>query len=375
MVAVAVIFTNYGSYHLSRLRAFQEICHRLQWELIGIEFARSEAIYPWKADLDSFNGRFISLVSNRIREDVPVSLIIQKLISTLSQLNPDVLVVAGYGEPPMLVATLWGLGMRKPTILLSATKEDDTTRSWWSEIPKRLLIKAYKAALVGGMPQKRYLIKLGMSSHAIFTGYNVVGNQDFHPDKIRGFANPHPKPYFLTINRFVPKKNLIRLVGSYAAYREMAGDRAWDLILCGDGELRSAIEPKIIELNLQNCVHLPGFLQQNELLPYFAHASCFVHASIQEQWGLVVNEAMAAGLPVLVSNRCGCFEDLVIEGVNGFGFDPDNSPQITNLMLKISSEEVNLKQMGLAALEHIQQFSPEYFANSLMQAVKYALAH
>jgi glycosyltransferase involved in cell wall biosynthesis len=80
-------------------------------------------------------------------------------------------------------------------------------------------------------------------------------------------------------------------------------------------------------------------------------------------------------LPVLVSNCCGCFEDLVIEGVNGFGFDPENSQQLTNLMLKVSSSNIDFTTMGQAALAHIQKFSPDYFAEGLMQAVEYALAH
>ena len=183
------------------------------------------------------------------------------------------------------------------------------------------------------------------------------------------------KNYFLSSNRFIPKKNLFFLLSAYSAYRQIAGANAWDLVLCGDGNLRSQIEQHITQLKIKDFVHLPGFLQQDDLLPYFAHASCFIHASIQEQWGLVVNEAMASGLPVLVSNRCGCFEDLVIEGVNGFGFDPENLQQLADLMLKMSSGEIDLQKMGQAALEHIQKFSPDYFAQGLVQAVEYALAH
>lgn len=214
-----------------------------------------------------------------------------------------------------------------------------------------------------------------MAPDSIFLGYNVVGNESFRPDKINSLPAPLQKPYFLAINRLVPKKNILLLISSYAAYCEAAGSSAWDLVICGDGQLRSQIEKCITKLSIEGAVHLPGFLQQDELLPYFAHAGCFVHASIQEQWGLVVNEAMAAGLPVLVSNRCGCFEDLVIEGVNGFGFNPGNSQELTQLMLKMSSGEINLQKMGEAALDHIHKFSPEYFAQGLAQAVEYALAH
>lgn len=71
-------------------------------------------------------------------------------------------------------------------------------------------------------------------------------------------------------------------ISSYAAYRQAAGSNAWDLVLCGDGELRPQIEQQIAKLDLQNSVHLPGFLQQDKLLPYFAYAKCFIHASIQK---------------------------------------------------------------------------------------------
>jgi glycosyltransferase involved in cell wall biosynthesis len=114
-------------------------------------------------------------------------------------------------------------------------------------------------------------------------------------------------------------------------------------------------------------------LQQDELLPYFAHAKCFIHASTTEQWGLVVNEAMAAGLPVIVSNRCGCFEDLVVTGVNGFGFNPENQEELTNLMSKMSSVDVDLESMGKASLQHIEKYSPDYFAQGLNSAIEYAL--
>jgi 1,2-diacylglycerol 3-alpha-glucosyltransferase len=82
---------------------------------------------------------------------------------------------------------------------------------------------------------------------------------------------------------------------------------------------------------------------------------------------------MAAGLPVLVSNRCGCFPELVLEGVNGFGFDPENIEQLTQLMLKMSSGDVDLYTMGQAALGHIQKYSPDYFTQGLKQAIEFCV--
>jgi 1,2-diacylglycerol 3-alpha-glucosyltransferase len=373
---VAVLFTNYGPYHLARINSFQTACAKVGWNLLGIELARSEAEYQWKTQTENLPYKMISVLGDRQLESVKFTQVCSNLIATLDKTRPDVLAIAGYARPAMLSALLWSIWNRKPAILFSATTENDAPRSWWREIFKTSLIKQYRAALAGGKPQKRYLIKLGMPADAVFVGYDVVGNDAFHPTRIQSLSHPLNKPFFLTINRFVPKKNLAFLISSYAEYRKIAGDNAWDLVLCGDGPLRSQIEQQIADLNLEKCIHLPGFLQQDEMLPYFAHAGCFVHASIKEQWGLVVNEAMAAGLPILVSNRCGCFEDLVLEGINGFGFDPENAQQLTNLMLTVSSQKkLDLSAMGQASLQHIQKYSPDYFAQNLIQAVEYAIAH
>jgi glycosyltransferase involved in cell wall biosynthesis len=370
---IAILFANYGPYHIARVKAAYHTAQNKGWNICGIELARSEKEYPWKTKLEEIPFPIYSVINDIPLETVKFINLFTKLISLLNQTNPDAIAIAGYARPTMLVALLWCLFHRKLAILLSETTEDDESRSWWKEKIKQFIISKYQAALVGGNPHKRYLIKLGMPADAIFLGYDVVGNDVFHPDQIKSLSSPLDKPFFLAINRFVHKKNLPFLLAAYADYRKLTGDQSWDLVLCGDGELRLQLEQQVINQGTKDYIHFPGFLQQQELLPYFAHASCFIHASIQEQWGLVVNEAMAAGLPVLVSNRCGCYEDLIIEGVNGFGFDPENSQQLTELMCKISSGEVNLAEMGKAALAHIQKFAPEDFAQSLVQAVEFSL--
>jgi glycosyltransferase involved in cell wall biosynthesis len=88
---------------------------------------------------------------------------------------------------------------------------------------------------------------------------------------------------------------------------------------------------------------------------------------------LVVNEAMASGLPVLVSNRCGCAPDLVQEGVNGFTFDPYNVEQIAGLMLKVSACDFPLSAFGDASRRIIADWGPERFAAGLKAAAEKAL--
>ena len=372
---VALLFCNYGPYHLARIEGFFNAVQSYQWKVCGIELARSETEYPWQTEISRLPFPIYPVLPDRRIEQVSFLTLVKSLYQLLNRVQPDVIAISGYARPAMLAALLWCRWQHKPTILFSETTEADFVRSSWKEHLKRSLISQYQAALVGGQPQKRYLMQLGMKEESISLGYNVVGNATFHPNHILTLPKPFQKPYFLTINRFVHKKNLPSVISAYAAYRQITVDKSWDLVLCGDGELRSLLEKQIQDLGLASYIHLPGFLQQNEQLPYFAHAGCFIHASTHDQWGLVVNEAMAAGLPVLVSNRCGCFEDLVIEGVNGFGFDPENPQALTNLMLKMSSGELDLNKLGQASLNHIQKFSPDYLAQGLTKAVHHVLNH
>ena len=372
---VGIIFINIGPYHLERVRAAARVLQSKGHQLALIELSAYISTHPWQIKREEEKFQWITLLDSTGDYEKSRLNLIFKLQNALQKLQIDSLAISGYADPIMLSALVGCFWQRKPAILFSESQEIDASRSWWQESLKSWILKGYKAALVGGNPHKRYLIKLGMAADSIFFGYDVVGNAALHPKQIKHLPKPIEQPFFLSINRFIPKKNLLMLLSSYASYRQQRGANTWHLVLCGDGELRTQIEQKIQELGLNEVVHLPGFLQQNELLAYFAHASCFVHASIQEQWGLVVNEAMAASLPVLISNRCGCFEDLVIEGVNGFGFDPENSQQLTDLMLKVSSTDVDLEKMSHASLEHIQKFAPDYFGRGLMQAVEYAIAH
>jgi 1,2-diacylglycerol 3-alpha-glucosyltransferase len=361
-----------GPYIRARWSAAAQ--HYSDLHVVLVEFGKVSSTYGWEPiEVEMPYERVVlSDRPSQFRSIVQLAQLIARLIQALNQIQPDVIVLNGYQQPATLAALAWCLLNRRPKILLSETKADDAPRTGWRETLKRWILRAYQSALVGGQSHKQYLADLGMSPEGIFYGYDVVGNAEYHPSQIQHLPRPVQRPYFLSINRFIPKKNLPFLISAYASYRQATGEQAWDLVLCGEGALRSNLETQIEQLSLTGFVHLPGFLQQEELLPYFAHASSFIHASIQEQWGLVVNEAMAAGLPVLVSNRCGCFAELVIEGVTGFGFDPTHVEQLTHHMIHLSSGQIDLAQMRQAALAHIQNFSPEQFAHGLMKAIAHA---
>src|SRR5205814_1916354 len=229
------------------------------------------------------------------------------------QTNPDVVAVNGWNNFGSLVAANCCVRRGIPMIVMSESARQDEPRTWWKEAMKRRMVDLFSAALVGGQRHVEYLVELGIPRERIFTGYDVVDNDHFgrRTAEIRNLKFEIqkkyglPENYFLASARFIEKKNLTRLIRAYAEYRQKSQNGAnamWDLVLLGDGPLRETLKSQLSMLKLNEHVHLPGFKPYDELPLYYALANAFVHASTTEQWGLVVNEAIASELPVIVSD-------------------------------------------------------------------------
>ena len=114
-------------------------------------------------------------------------------------------------------------------------------------------------------------------------------------------------------------------------------------------------------------MRLLGHLAYDQLPIAYGLARVFVMPSKTEQWGLVVNEAMAAGLPVLVSHSAGCSQDLVEQGVNGYTFDPSDPNDLAQLLIRMSTS-ADLASMGRESQRIIRLWGPSRFAEGLMSA-------
>jgi glycosyltransferase involved in cell wall biosynthesis len=132
-------------------------------------------------------------------------------------------------------------------------------------------------------------------------------------------------------------------------------------------------QPSTLEHKLPG-VHFYGFRQVEENPVFYALADAFILPSLWEEWGLVVNEAMASGLPVIVSKTAGCATDLVQEGVNGFTFDPGNVEQLAQLMRQISAlKSFRLSEFGDASRKIISNWGCDVFAHNANRAAEAAI--
>jgi len=313
---------------------------------------------------------------------MPAQEIVTRVCDALRDCEPDAVAIPGWSDKGALAAVLWCRRTKTPAILMSESSAHDERRTSWKEFLKRGLLQCYSAALVGGSLHKSYLEKLGFPSKRIFCGYDVVDNSYFACEAAKAREQKSemlakyslPETYFLASARFIEKKNLSMLLRSYAKYREAAGPKALKLILLGDGPLRQQLEGERAALHVEEAVMMPGFKQYVDLPAYYAFARAFIHPSTTEQWGLVVNEAIATGLPVIVSSRCGCVPELVRENFNGFTFDPDDTDSLASLFDRVSSLPTEeWERLSLGSRDIASQNGPERFAEGLKNAVETAL--
>jgi glycosyltransferase involved in cell wall biosynthesis len=377
--AVAVVFHHIGPYHHARLNAAAD-----RLSMTGIEWS-AKGYDAWGAAGDPARYYKISLFSEAA-DRYPRSRQRREAFRwALEQAKPDVVVVNGWNNFGSLAAADCCVRRGIPMVVMSESSRQDEPRRSWKEMIKRRIVNLYSAALVGGQRHVAYLVELGMPGERIFTGYDVVDNAYFarrafeirnsNPPQADEIRKKHglPENYFLASARFIEKKNLPSLIKAYAEYRQMAeGNAPWDLVLLGEGPLRETLNTQLSTLNLHAHVHLPGFKQYHELPAYYALAKAFVHASTAEQWGLVVNEAVASGLPVIVSNRCGCAPELVAN--NGFTFDPLNEHELASRLMEMASlPDQDLQDFGEASRRIAARFGPDRFGEGLEQAARVAI--
>jgi len=374
--AVAVVFHNIGPYHHARLNAAAD-----RLSVTGIEWS-AKGYDAWGASDTPAQYQKISLFPEATEEYPDKAELRCAFSSALEQANPDVVAVNGWNNFGSLIAADCCVRRGIPMVVTSESSRLDEPRSWWKEGFKRRIVGLYSAALVGGQRHIDYLVELGMPRERIFTGYDVVDNDYFlrRAAEIRNstleIRNKRglPENYFLASARFIEKKNLPRLISAYSKYRHQSqtgGKAPWSLVLLGDGPLRETLSSQLSALNLNEHVHLPGFEPYDQLPVYYALANAFVHASKSEQWGLVVNEAIASNLAVIVSDRCGCAPELV--NGNGFTFDPTNEHELTARLLEMASlSDHERKHLGENSSSIAASFAPERFGEGLERAASVA---
>ncbi|RYG42902.1 MAG: glycosyltransferase [Chitinophagaceae bacterium] len=390
---VGIVWGKWGPYHYARCNALANLIGKQR--CIGIALADKSDIYHWKAvDDDGSGAEVITLNKNSAQEKLNPLKAAYQLYRTLKKRQIKVVFLPSYWPARSLAILLASKLAGAKCIMMNESHAGTENAKGFAKWIKRQLIKLFDAALVGGSPQRDYFTSMGMSAEKIFLGYDAVDNDYFSRSSGEIKRNEEvvrqrlglPRSYILNLGRFVAKKNLSTLINAYAAFTqgESAADTA--LVLVGSGEEEEMLRSLAIEKGLRvkdlvpdtipvgaRTVFFAGFRNIDENPAFFSLADLFVLPSLKEEWGLVVNEAMACGLPVIVSERVGCARDLVKEGINGSQFDPLNVKSLADTIEAIANSKAVKEAMGRKSTEIISDWGCPLFASNANAAILYVL--
>jgi len=389
---VVITHTDLRIYWPSRIAALQQALESRGDELYIIEIAGAGSHYdfhnsrpsgPTASDSSPVTSagvkNWICLYPTTRMEDISPARAARKLVAALNSLMPDVVMAGSIAFPSGAASVYWAKKNCRPVVMFDDIRSEDVPRNGFVNYIKKLIYHQVDAVLCPAAEWVEGLRRWDFSPRQLFFGVDVVDN-DFWSAPDPQTAPPEglqewPAPFFLAVGRQIPVKNFPFLLEVYDTYRNIAGERSLALVMIGEGPERVLIQQIIREKRMRH-VYLFPFANPEKLKAFYHHAAALVMPSKCETWGLVVNEAMAAGLPVLVSSHCGCAPVLVKEHVNGYTFHPDRKDKLLTALLSFTNKSsIEKAAMGRASRRMIRPWGLQQFVSGSLQAVDYAFAN
>ena len=330
---VLFLWESFGPHHVDRCAAcVAELGDR--YDIHGVEIATFDANYQWRGSIGADSFCKTTLFPGVVRQEISTWRCFLRVVKECLKLRASYIFLCNYDAPSIFLAAVALRLLGRRLVIMQDSKFDDKQRYLFKEALKSLLYRPYHAALVAGHRTRSYLAFLGIPEERIFIGYDTVSTA-----RIRSSAGadpapggmPHAERHFTVVARFVPKKNLSLALDAYAAYIAQTPGAPRELHLCGSGELEPVLREQAARLGLTG-VHFRGYLQEHEIAQVLGSSLALILPSVEEQHGLVINEAIAMGVPVLASDNCGARDLLVRSGVNGYIFEPDNVAGLAHFM-------------------------------------------
>lgn len=359
---IGILFAQFAPYHVDRCEAAaRRLASRA--EIIAVEVAASSATYAWAPSGEVRGAAKRVLFPATPYERVPRWRRFRAQFAALRRCD-TVFIGIGYDQPDVLglAVALRLAGCR--VILMTESKFDDMPRRLGRELVKALALAPFSAALVGGARQAAYMRFLGFRRRQVLTGYDGVDLARVRGQAVQVDIAWRQRP-FVYVGRLVAKKNLSFLLEAYSAYRRRAGAGACRLVLVGGGELEDELRRRIADLALGETVEITGFLGARDVAAQLAGAQALLLPSTEEQWGLVVNEALAFGLPAIVSEAVGARDALVENLVNGFVVGTGSLAGWVEAMLALGHDEPLWQRMATAARKAAPAGDAERFAEAV----------
>ncbi len=365
-----------------RIPVFNALAQGAGLDLHVIFLAETDAtLRQWRVYKDEICFSYQVLPSWRWRAGKSSFLVNRGLWSALNKVNPEVLICGGYAYAASWEALLWARRQRVEFVLWSESNRHDARGGRAAvEWLKTYFLRHCDRFVVPGKASFEYLTSLGAPAGHIVTAPNAVDNGWFatQAEKVRSHAAEFreklklklPLRFILFVGRLVPEKGVFDLLAAYAKLETGVRSEV-GLVFAGDGVSREELMQQAQRIN-PGAVCFPGFAQREDLAGFYALAEALVLPTHSDPWGLVVNEEMACGLPIIVSGVAGCSADLVEDGWNGYVVPPRDAEKLSVAIDSVVRQPELKRQMSARSLARIQNYSPEACANGLAAAATMA---
>lgn len=278
------------------------------------------------------------------------------LLKLLRKDKPDAIIVAGFSSATQKVL-YHKIISGTPYIIYSGSIETgQMSKNPLRKIQRKILLKNASAFVAYGNLAKKYLVKIGAAEKSVFIGRNTV-DTTFYFERTNEFRKMQqeqsPVIRFTYLGYLVPRKNVQLLLEAIKLVAEMRSNFCLDII--GDGISRNDLEKFVVDNKLEKFVIFHGFRQKEEIPEFFSRSSGLLFQTNFDIWGLVLNEAMAAGLPCLSSPNAGATFDLVKEGETGFVVDFNDRQYAAEKITWLIDNPVEAREMGIRAANYIRE--------------------
>lgn len=293
-------------------------------------------------------------------EDVPTWRMIARLTSEVLKTKSELVVLPGYHRPEYWAMLAACIVMRKRRAVFCDSTAFDRPRRLTTSIPKRLFFSLCDGYFGFGERSREYLMSLGAKRERIFVPCQAAAlPRSFSPEHALGerlAARCNGRPVLLYVGRLSEEKSIDTLLDAFACARQAVPDAT--LRIVGTGGLHDALANRVAALALGGAVQFVGSLQDEPLSREYFGATCLVLPSHSEPWGLVVNEALSHGCPAVVSDRCGCVPELIVEGETGLSFPAGDVDALARTLVDAVGVFVDVERTARACMGCVARFDP-----------------
>ena len=356
-----VIITNIPApYRVALYKVLQERQKEFEWHIVYSAAGNDER--DWDANIDGLeNVHFLS--SKRLgyerhaeRQYYTLSKGIGKL---LKQTGPDAIIASEYNATA-IQAFLWCKLNKVPYITLTdGTLFSEREFSRLKKMMRRLIIPNSSHCIASSTKSKELQLHYGAKEKDITVAYLTVDINKFGYKREKFNSRR-----LLYVGSLIYRKGLDLLLEAAAKV-----DKDYELTIIGNGPEKETLEMKANYWGISDRVSFLSFLEGQELIKQYHQNDIFVFPTREDCFGLVINEAMAASMPVITSKYAEGSYDLVLDGENGIVFDPEDTNGLVTLLNGIIGNDQVVKEMGEKSYKHIQEFSLENTADKYVEAI------